>query len=86
MKLVFLMKKHIQVSLVIPTYNRILKLFRLLKSLNQLTPLPDEVIIIDDHSTDQTPELLKRWKDLDNGICKKIVFRAIKITNIRYLQ
>jgi len=69
------MKRHIQVSLVIPTYNRIMKLFRLLKSLNRLTPLPDEVIIIDDHSTDQTQELLKRWKDLDNGICKKIVLK-----------
>ncbi|TKJ26351.1 MAG: hypothetical protein CEE42_04795 [Promethearchaeota archaeon Loki_b31] len=69
------MKRHIQVSLVIPTYNRLMKLFRLLKSLNRLTPLPDEVIIIDDHSTDQTPELLKRWKDLGNGICKKIVLK-----------
>ena len=69
------MKKHIQVSLVIPTYNRIMKLFQLLKSLNQLTPLPDEVIIIDDHSTDQTPELLKRWKELNNGISKKIVLK-----------
>ena len=69
------MKKHIQVSLVIPTYNRIMKLFQLLKSLNQLTPLPDEVIIIDDHSTDQTPELLKRWKELNNGMSKKIVLK-----------
>jgi len=69
------MKRHIQVSLVIPTYNRLMKLFRLLKSLNRLTPLPDEVIIIDDHSMDQTPELLQRWKDLDNRICKKIVLK-----------
>ncbi len=52
-----------------------MNLFRLLKSLNKLTPLPDEVIIIDDRSTDQTPDLLRRWKDLDNGICKKIVLK-----------
>ena len=52
-----------------------MKLFRLLKSLKRLIPLPDEVIIIDDRSTDQTPELLERWKDLDNGICKKIVLK-----------
>ena len=69
------MKRHIKVSLVIPTYNRIMKLFRLLKSLNRLIPLPDEVIIIDDRSTDQTPELLKRWKVLNNGFCKKIVLK-----------
>ncbi len=69
------MKSHIQASIVIPTYNRIMKLFQLLKSLNRLAPLPDEVVIIDDHSFDQTPELLKRWKDLDNGVSKKIVLK-----------
>ncbi len=69
------MIRKICVSLVIPTYNRLIKLFRLLKSLNQLVPLPDEVIIIDDHSNDQTPELLKRWKDIKNGFYKKIVLK-----------
>ncbi len=69
------MKKHIQVTLIIPTYYQLMKLFRFLKSLIQLTPLPDEVIIIDDRSTDQTPELLKRWKDFNNRICKKIVLK-----------
>ena len=52
-----------------------MKIFRLLKSLNRLIPLPNEVIIIDDHSTDQTPELLKRWKELGNGVCKKIMLK-----------
>ncbi len=69
------MKSSIKTSLIIPTYNRMMKLFRLLKNLNQIAPLPDEVIIIDDHSSDQTPDLLRRWKDLDNGICKKIVLK-----------
>jgi len=69
------MIRKIRVLLVIPTYNRLIKLFRLLKSLNQLIALPDEVIIIDDHSSDQTPELLKRWKDIKNGFYKKIVLK-----------
>ncbi len=70
------MSEKIPVSIVIPTYNRITKLFRLLKSLNHLDPMPDEVIIIDDHSNDQTPELLKRWKDIENGFSKKIVLKS----------
>jgi glycosyltransferase involved in cell wall biosynthesis len=70
------LSEKIPVSIVIPTYNRITKLFRLLKSLNHLNPMPDEVIIIDDHSNDQTPELLKRWKDIENRFSKKIVLKS----------
>ncbi|MFW9972904.1 MAG: glycosyltransferase family 2 protein, partial [Candidatus Odinarchaeota archaeon] len=69
------MPRKIPVSLVVPTYNRLLKLFRLLKSLNNLDPLPDEVIIIDDYSKDRTPDLLKRWEYMKNGFTKKIVLK-----------
>ncbi|KKK84563.1 hypothetical protein LCGC14_2782100 [marine sediment metagenome] len=64
------------ISLVIPTFNRLMKLFRLLKSLNILKPKPNEIIIIDDNSTDQTPELLKRWRERTNGFKKKIIFKS----------
>jgi len=64
------------ISLVIPTFNRLMKLFRLLKSLNRLKPKPYEIIIIDDNSTDQTPELLKRWRERTNGFKKKIIFKS----------
>ena len=70
------MKRQLRVSLVIPTYNRLMKLVRLLKSLNQLNPLPEEVIIIDDHSEDQTAELLNRWKAINNGFKKKIILKT----------
>ena len=54
-------KDKLQVSVVVPTYNRILKLFRLLKSLDRLDPIPDEIIIVDDNSNDGTKDLLKKW-------------------------
>jgi len=61
------MSKTIPVSIIIPTYNRVQKLFKLLKSINNLTPLPNEVIVIDDNSIDGTKELLKKWKTV---LCK----------------
>ena len=62
--------EKIQVTVIIPTYNWILKLYRLLKSLDRLNPIPDEVIIIDDNSSDGTKSLLKKW-NLLRGIIKK---------------
>ena len=50
--------EKIPVSIIIPTYNRVLKLFRLLKSLDKLSPIPDEIIIVDDNSKDKTKDLL----------------------------
>ena len=50
------------VSLVIPTHNRFRILQRLLKSIEDLNIEPDEVIIINDGSVDQTQYLLKNWE------------------------
>lgn len=71
-----LSSRCINVSLIIPTFNRLMKLFRLLKSLNNLDPKPDEVIIVDDNSKDQTPDLLTRWKHIKNGFKKEIIFKS----------
>ena len=68
-------KEKIAVSLVIPTYNRILKLFRLLKSLDKLDPIPNEIIIVDDNSTDGTGKLLDRWKRIKREYNKKIILK-----------
>ena len=67
---------QIPVSIVIPTYNRILKLFRLLKSLDKLNPLPDEIIIVDDGSTDGTRNLLEKWVKLKRGYQKFIILKS----------
>ncbi|KKL83671.1 hypothetical protein LCGC14_1972420, partial [marine sediment metagenome] len=50
------------ISIVIPTHNRVRMLQRLLKSVDALELAPDEVIIINDGSSDQTHNFLKEWK------------------------
>ena len=48
-----------EVSLIIPTYNRCSTLKRALHSVLQQTVLPNEIIVVDDGSTDKTAQLLK---------------------------
>ena len=50
------------ISIVIPTHNRVLKLKRLLQSINKQEIFPLEVIVINDGSTDNTKELLDGWQ------------------------
>ena len=72
------------ISLVIPTFNRLMKLFRLLKSLNILKPKPYDIIIIDDNSTDQTPELLRDRGKEPMDLRKKLYSSPkIKVQRIR---
>ena len=71
-------KEKISVSVIIPTYNRISKLFHLLKSLDQLNPIPEEIIIVDDNSNDGTIRLLGKWKAIKRGYHKKVIS---KVTN-----
>ena len=69
--------EQLPVSLVIPTYNRVQKLFRLLKSLDKLNPIPDEIIIVDDHSTDGTDTLLTKWQRIIQPFSKKILIKSV---------
>lgn len=55
------------ISLVIPTHNRIKSLQRLLKSIEDLHLEPDEVIIVNDGSVDQTQYLLKNWEIINHN-------------------
>ncbi len=70
------MIEKVPVSVVVPTYNRIFKLFRLLKSLDKLNPFPDEIIIVDDNSKDKTEELLIRWKKIKRNYEKKVILKS----------
>lgn len=69
-------KEKVPVSVVIPTYNRILKLFRLLKSLDKLNPIPDEIIIVDDNSNDGAKVLLDKWKRIKREYHKEIILKS----------
>jgi len=53
-------------SIIIPTYNRKNSLSKCLYALvNQVTKMSYEVLIIDDGSTDNTDEMIKKWKKND---------------------
>lgn len=47
-------------TIVIPTFNRALLMRRLLLQLISQSRPPDEIIVVDDHSTDPTAEIVKR--------------------------
>lgn len=54
--------KNLKTSIIILTKNRALLLERNLSSLTKQTIKPDEVIIIDNDSNDQTPNIIKKYK------------------------
>lgn len=49
------------ISVVVPTYNDARRLVRLFASLDALDPAPEEVVVVDDGSSDDTPSLLSEW-------------------------
>jgi len=56
------MADRVKISVIIPTYNRASVLPRAIDSvLNQTRPA-DEIIIVDDGSTDATPDLMKQYE------------------------
>lgn len=52
-----------KISIVIPTYNQSKYLGACLKSVFSQTRKADEVIVVDDHSTDKTEGLVSKYKD-----------------------
>lgn len=52
-----------QISVIIPTFNRAWALARAIDSVLAQTCAPKEVIVVDDGSTDRTPELLAAYGD-----------------------
>ncbi|HLH52263.1 MAG TPA: glycosyltransferase [Verrucomicrobiae bacterium] len=51
-----------QVSIVIPVLNQLEHTRKCLESIAASTPLPHEIIVVDNGSTDTTPEFLNQWK------------------------
>lgn len=50
-----------RISIVIPAYNEERYLPKTLKSLTRLTRQPDEVIVVDNNSTDKTPKIAQQF-------------------------
>lgn len=49
------------VAIVVPVWNQARLLERLLESISRQTTKPDEVIVVDNGSTDEAPALARRW-------------------------
>ncbi len=57
-------KTEAKLSVVIPAYNRAQTLDRVLESIECQTVLPDEVIVVNDGSTDNTLDVLQHWQEI----------------------
>lgn len=62
------MNKQQLISVVIPVYNAEAFIEACLLSLIEQTIKPFEIIVVNDASTDQTPEIVKRWSETDSSI------------------
>ena len=56
-------KPELDVTVVIPTFNRTTLITRALESLRNQHHLPARIIIVDDASSDGTPAVVGRWAD-----------------------
>lgn len=52
------------ISVIVPVYNREMQLPAMLESLQNQTVRPAEVIFVDNNSTDNTPVMLREWRDV----------------------
>ena len=67
------MRFLIMISVVIPLYNKASTIRRCLKSVFSQTIAPNELIIINDGSCDESLEIVRKEIDFDSGISIKIV-------------
>lgn len=64
------------ISVIIPTYNSSAYIVRTLDTVLSQTVLPDEIVIVDDGSTDNTVQTIKDYKEKNKDILENIyVFR-----------
>lgn len=65
---------NINIFVVLVTYNRIDKLKKALASYDSQTCLPSDILVVDNKSTDETPQFLDEWKnDSRLGIRKHVL-------------
>jgi len=57
-----------KISVIIPTYNRAHLIGRAIKSVLNQTYQDFEVIVVDDGSTDNTQEIIKKFQEQDKGV------------------
>ena len=61
------------ISVVIPLYNKALTIEKCLNSVNNQTVLPDELIIINDGSKDDSLKIVKNWIAINTKIKCQII-------------
>lgn len=89
-------KPELDVTVVIPTFNRTTLITRALESLRNQHHLPARIIIVDDASSDGTPDVVRRWATetgfpvtvevlAQNGGPAKARNRGIELANTEYV-
>jgi glycosyltransferase involved in cell wall biosynthesis len=68
--------EHLTVAVIIPTYNRAALVQEAIRSLLAQTQIPDEIIVVDDGSTDNTKEVLGKFEAPVNVITQPNLGRS----------
>jgi glycosyltransferase involved in cell wall biosynthesis len=75
-----------KVSLIIPTFNRAHFLEETLQSVFKQEKKPDEIIVVDDGSTDHTQEVIKKFKHINYAFQKNSGVSAARNHGIKISQ